>query len=67
VTHHVEEIPVGTTHAALLRGGRLHCAGPADTVLRSDPVSECFGVAVTVRRSADGRWSARARPAASPD
>ncbi len=61
VTHHVEEIPPGVTHAALLRGGRLLSAGPVDEVLRAEPVSAAFGVAVTVERR-DGRWSARAVP-----
>ena len=28
VTHHVEEIPPGTTHAALLRAGADHRPGP---------------------------------------
>jgi iron complex transport system ATP-binding protein len=63
VTHHVEEIPVGATHAALLRGGRMLCAGPVDEVLRSDTVSACFDAPVTVTRTA-GRFSARAT---SPD
>ena len=61
VTHHVEEIPPGVTHAALLRGGRLVSAGPVDEVLRTEPVSAAFGVAVTVEQR-DGRWSARAVP-----
>ena len=30
VTHHVEEIPVGITHALLLRRGRVVAAGPLD-------------------------------------
>ncbi len=59
VTHHVEEVPPGTTHVALLRGGRMVSAGPAGAVLTSAAVSACFDVAVTVERSG-GRWSARA-------
>ena len=59
VTHHVEEIPVGTTHAALLRQGRMVHAGPVDEVLCSETVSACFDVPVTVTR-ASGRFSARA-------
>ena len=35
VTHHIEEIPPGTTHAALLRGGRMVRAGPVGEVLTS--------------------------------
>ncbi len=59
VTHHMEEIPPGVTHAALLRGGTMVAAGPCDLVLTSSAVSEAFGIAVAVERSA-GRWSARA-------
>lgn len=59
VTHHAEEIPPGTTHAALVRGGRLLAAGPLDGVLTSAAVSDCFGLAVTVGRDG-GRWWSRA-------
>jgi iron complex transport system ATP-binding protein len=61
VTHHVEEVPPGTTHAALVRGGRIVSAGAAGTVLSSAAVSACFDVPVTVERRG-GRWSARAAP-----
>jgi iron complex transport system ATP-binding protein len=59
VTHHVEEIPPGTTHVALVRCGRIVEAGPARTVLNSAAVSACFDISVTVERSGD-RWTARA-------
>jgi iron complex transport system ATP-binding protein len=59
VTHHLEEIPPGVTHAALLRGARLLAAGPVDEVLNGDAVSEAFGIAVDVERRG-GRWAARA-------
>jgi iron complex transport system ATP-binding protein len=58
VTHHIEEIPPGTTHVALVRAGRIVSSGPAETVLRSDTVSACFDLPVTVARSG-GRWTAR--------
>jgi len=60
VTHHLEEIPPGVTHAALLRRGELLLAGPADEVLTDGNVSDAFGVPVTVERR-NGRWAARAR------
>ena len=50
VTHHLEEIPPGTTHAALLRGGRMTAAGPVEDVLTDGAVSDAFGVGVTVER-----------------
>jgi iron complex transport system ATP-binding protein len=59
VTHHVEELPAGITHAALVRRGRLVATGPVADVLTTDAVSSCFGTRVTVHRTA-GRWSARA-------
>ena len=62
VTHHVEEVPPGTTHVALVRRGRIVSAGAAGAVLTSAAVSACFDVPVTVERHG-GRWSARAAPA----
>jgi iron complex transport system ATP-binding protein len=58
VTHHVEEIPPGTTHVALLRDGAIVRQGPVEKVLDSDSVSRAFGVDVEVAR-AEGRWTAR--------
>jgi len=61
VTHHLEELPPSTTHALLLRAGRVVAAGPAEMVLADGPLSACFGARVVVRRD-DGRWTARAEP-----
>ncbi len=60
VTHHVEEVPKGITHAGLIRDGRLIAAGPIEETLTSGIVSECFGVSVTIGYE-DGRWWSRAR------
>ena len=60
VTHHLEEVPPGITHAALLQAGRLVAAGPVDQVLTSELVSATFDVDVEVDRIGN-RWSARAR------
>ena len=43
VTHHVEEIPPGFTHALLLQGGRVQAAGPIATTLTEPALSDCFG------------------------
>jgi iron complex transport system ATP-binding protein len=58
VTHHLEEIPPGFTHAALMRDGLVTAAGPIDQVLTSDLVSQAFGMTLTVQRWGD-RWLAR--------
>lgn len=57
VTHHVEEIPLGTTHVLLLRGGRIVGAGPIDEVLDADALSATFGVPLHLEHRGD-RWSA---------
>ena len=62
VTHHLEELPASTTHALLLADGRVHAAGPVETVLTSETVSACFDHPVLISRS-HRRWSARAQPA----
>ncbi len=59
VTHHVEEIPPGFTHALLMRGGRVVAAGPLDEALTAGHLSETFGLPLVVERHGD-RWSARA-------
>ena len=60
VTHHIEEIPEGITHALLLRDGRVVTQGPADETITGDALSDTFALPVKVERR-DGRWSAWAR------
>lgn len=59
VTHHLEEIPRGFTHALLLREGQITAAGPIREVLTDAHLSTCFDIAVTVGHTA-GRWTAQA-------
>jgi iron complex transport system ATP-binding protein len=59
VTHHLEEIPATVTHAALLRDGVPTAAGMVGEVLTDRTVSACFGLPLSVRRTA-GRWAATA-------
>jgi iron complex transport system ATP-binding protein len=63
-THHLEELPRSTTHALLLRDGRIVARGRADEALADASLSECFGLPVTVGR-ANGRWSATAAVASA--
>ena len=59
VTHHVEEVPVGTTHALLLSRGRIVGRGPVREVLTGALLGRAFGLPLVVDER-DGRFSARA-------
>ncbi len=59
VTHHVEEIPLGFTHAMLLREGRTAASGPLHEVITAANLSLTFGLKLAVSHD-DGRFSARA-------
>ncbi|MGW5732689.1 MULTISPECIES: ABC transporter ATP-binding protein [Streptomyces] len=59
VTHHLEELPAGTTHALLLRDGRVLASGAVGDVLTSDRISKCFDHPIRLERT-EGRWSVRA-------
>lgn len=61
VTHHVDDIPPSTSHALLLRDGRVLAAGPLDDTLTSDSLSECFGLPLSLERRPSGRYSAWSR------
>ena len=58
VTHHLEEIPDGVTHALLLNEGKVVAAGPLRDVLTDELLSQTFGLALSVVED-QGRWSAR--------
>jgi iron complex transport system ATP-binding protein len=60
VSHHVEEIPPGFTHAMLLRKGRVVAAGPMEQVLTEEIVSTTFAMSLRLSHE-DGRWAARRR------
>ncbi|WP_433330548.1 ABC transporter ATP-binding protein [Spirillospora sp. CA-294931] len=59
VTHHVEEVPDGFTHALLLRKGQIVAQGKVDEVFTEEHLTRCFGVALGIDRQ-NGRWYARA-------
>ena len=48
VTHHLEEVPPGFTHALLLRDGEVVAQGPLAEVLTEDNLSETFGLPLSV-------------------
>jgi iron complex transport system ATP-binding protein len=60
VSHHVEEIPPGFTHALLLRAGRVVAAGPLEYVMTEEIVSATFGMSLQLTHE-DDRWAARRR------
>jgi iron complex transport system ATP-binding protein len=59
VSHHVEEVPEGFTHALLLREGRTVASGPIESTLTSETLSQTFGLPLRVLAHR-GRWTARA-------
>jgi iron complex transport system ATP-binding protein len=60
VTHHLEEVPPGFTHAMLMRDGSVVAQGPLDEVLTAGNLSETFGLPLHVSVTA-GRYTATAR------
>ncbi|HJQ86684.1 MAG TPA: ABC transporter ATP-binding protein [Propionibacteriaceae bacterium] len=59
VTHHVEEIPAGITHAMLLKDGKIVAAGPLRDTLTAENLTKTFDIELSLTE-ADGRWTARA-------
>lgn len=60
VTHHVEEIPAGFTHALLMKNGKVAAAGPIDEVLTGEHLTQVFDTPLEVSRAGD-RYTAHAR------
>jgi iron complex transport system ATP-binding protein len=60
VTHHLEEVPPGFTHALLLREGGVVAAGPIAETLTEENLSAAFDVPLKVSSDA-GRYTAVAR------
>ncbi|HEY3141759.1 MAG TPA: ATP-binding cassette domain-containing protein [Acidimicrobiales bacterium] len=58
VTHHVEEIPEGFTHALLVGDGRIVASGPIGTVLTAEALSDLYGLPLALDHR-DGRYAAR--------
>jgi iron complex transport system ATP-binding protein len=58
VTHHIEEIPFGTTHALIIKDGSIAVSGPITSVITSEHMSAVFGIDIEVT-SANGRFFAR--------
>lgn len=61
VTHHLEEIPTGFTHALLLREGRVVASGPISETLTSQNLTRTFGLPLALDERG-GRFFATAVP-----
>jgi iron complex transport system ATP-binding protein len=59
VTHHVEEIPPGFTHALLMRDGAVVASGLLRDVMTGDNLSKTFDLPLRLDFT-DGRFAARA-------
>jgi iron complex transport system ATP-binding protein len=59
VTHHIEEIPSGTTHALILKDGIAAVSGPIHEVITSEHMSAVFELPMEVRHEGS-RFFARA-------
>ncbi|MGH3897690.1 MAG: ABC transporter ATP-binding protein [Pseudonocardiaceae bacterium] len=53
VTHHVEEIPPGFTHAMLMRDGAVIAQGLLEVVLTEENLAKTFGVDLVLQRFGD--------------
>jgi iron complex transport system ATP-binding protein len=58
VTHHLEEIPPGFTHALVLKGGHVLANGPIEETVTTPVLSDAFGLQLRVE-SNHGRFTAR--------
>lgn len=60
VSHHVEEIPPGFTHALMLREGRVVAQGTMAEVMTAENLTATFGMSLQLSHE-DGRYAARRR------
>ena len=60
VTHHLEEIPAGFSHALLITDGQIIAQGEIDRVLTSDLISEAFGFGLEVTKTSN-RFQVRSK------
>ena len=60
VTHHVEEIPQGFSHALLLAEGQVQSAGPIADVITAGELSRMYGMHLRVEIVEERRFAMRA-------
>ena len=66
VTHHVEEIPPGFTHALLLRDGGVVVSGLMDDVITAENLSKTFDQDLLLERSGDRFFARRSATPSTP-
>ena len=59
ITHHIEEIPSGTTHGLLLQNGKAVAQGEITEVITSQNLTSVYGIPISVTYN-NGRFSAQA-------
>ncbi|MDA2984886.1 MAG: ABC transporter ATP-binding protein [Actinomycetota bacterium] len=59
VTHHLEEIPAGSTHILVLDKGKIFAEGKIDQILTSQLLSDLYGIKISLEIR-EGRFFARA-------
>lgn len=64
VTHHLEEIPSGFTHALMLNQGKVVAAGPIEQTITAENLQKTYGMEFDLTVNSNGRFSAFAKPAA---
>lgn len=57
ITHHVEEIPAGYTHAMLLKDGQVLDAGQIDRILTDENLTKLFDLSLTVSKVFGRFWA----------
>lgn len=60
VTHHLEEIPAGFTHALIINQGQVFASGEIHQTITTEKISEAFGYGLKIEFS-EGRFRVRAR------
>lgn len=60
VTHHLEEIPTGFTHALILKDGKISASGTITQTLTTEKLSEAYGIPLEVVFFG-GRFAVRAK------
>jgi len=60
VTHHIEEIPKGFTHALILSRGQVYAAGEIEATLTTENISGAFGFGLEVSKDGE-RFRVRAK------